>query len=1350
MKSNGNIADSAASPALSEEKRRLFEQRLQRLGRPAASAPQSIPSRPETARRLASLGQARIWVLDDLNENSPSYNITSSFIVENAVDSAALEFALNQVVARHETLRSCYRLVDGEVEECIHNELALSLDRHSCDSLEHARQSAQAFGRIPFSVQSGPLLRLGLFSASGNCHVLILSIHDIVFDKWSLKLFWSEFSQFYRLAVTGVPATVPELPIAYSDFAHWQREWLKSGEQTRQIAYWKKRLENPPPPISLPTDRPYPSAIADPGSLARSRISDSVSQAVRHFSAENEVSLFTTFLMGFGILLARYSETDDVLISSPVANRRKKETANLIGFFLNTLVARIDLSGNPTVTEALARAKSTVAGALEHQDLPTDAIVDALKPGRVPGRHPLFQTMFVFQREDEGAPKLNLQGCVIRPTFIETKTSKFDLSLFVAESGRGFETVAEFRTDIFREETIRRFLDHFNALMADLAAHPEKRVYELNLLSASELESLLRDFQGEPIAADSLQPLPDQIVAHAHETPHAVAISCGTVSITYQELAARAASLARKLVELPHAPFAPVGIFVERSIEAIIALLAAQLAGSPYLPLDPAYPPKRNLAVFDDARPFAILTTAKEAPELRRLVDIPILSTSESGSPDTPLPTLSLSHLAYLIYTSGSTGKPKGVPITHGNLAHSTRARSLFYGFDPDRFLLLSSLSFDSSVAGIFWSLSSGKTLVVLPAGEERDPFAMRDAVERNQATALLCIPSLYRELIADEPARLSSLRLAIVAGETCPSELVEFHHRSLPNCELYNEYGPTEATVWCAAAKLQPHKPVTIGQAVPGYEAHVLSPAGQLLPVGVRGELFIAGPGVSSGYRNTDPLADERFPLVRLPGRAPVRMYRSGDRVRRLIDGNLEFLGRIDDQVKLSGFRFEPAETETALRSIVGVDDALARLVADNASDTPSRLVAYLVATENFDADFPKLKKRLAESLPPHAIPSQFVLLPALPRLPNGKIDVRALPQPASELESEAAFVEPSNPVEVKLVSIWREILQLERVSTRDNFFEIGGTSLQAIRIFSKIRSEYGARISSSRLLQSPTIEDIAKLLDESSSSHSAKCLVPLKTSGSLVPIFLIHSGGLQVLFYKELAQRLDERIPLFGLQAVGHDGSEAPLTSIQDMATRYIAEIEEVHPHGPYVLLGHCFGVTVALEMAKQLAAKGKETPLLVSIDGEAPLPPGHVIPPFPKPHADKPLPIRLPFRAYRYLRRCARKAKILFLYRFGSQEQKEVILLRRTWVAIELAFHNYRSEPYSNPVLAFRCTGSEKYVNHSEHVWKRAAPNMQMHVLDCLHQEILREPTVQKTAAIIHRRLAELPFYAALRDD
>ncbi|MCH6255167.1 amino acid adenylation domain-containing protein [Puniceicoccaceae bacterium K14] len=915
--------DAKSASQLSADKKRLLLQRLNRTAKSTKSKPNGIPKRPLDQPALASLGQARIWVQDDLSGNSPGNNITSSFKLDSSVNSDALTYALNQVVARHEPLRSTYDLEDGEITQHTKPTLTLTLEHATCASTEAMFDDAQAFGRIPFDLNKGPLLRLGLFSSSQTSHVLILSIHDIIFDKWSLKLFWSEFSQFYRQSVSNIQATFPTLEIAYSDFSQWQRDWLKAGEQTRQTNYWKKKLSSPPPPISLPVDGTYSDVIPDQGNLVRAKLPQDLAETLRDFSAKNNASLFTTFLLGYNILLSKFANIDDLLVSSPVANRRKPETANLIGFFLNTLVLRSKFDSQTTIAEALNDTKDSVFEALEHQDLPTDVITKAVKPPRFPGRQPLFQTMFVFQREDEGTPKLELEDVSVSPIFVETKTSKFELSLFVAESNDTFETIVEYRTDLFEEKTIIRLLELYTSVLWEVVQAPNKRISEIELLPTDEAKKIRSFEKGKPLRSSQLTSILERIDQNATSATQAIITSSG--QLDYPELDAKSNSIANSLSQAGAKKNQVVAVYQDRSIDMIVSIIGILKSGAPYLILETDYPDERVSTILEDAK-VQFVIASPERSECSALKNCNVLNVKDCLNASTAsIDTKPESDgLAYLIYTSGSSGKPKGVAVSHANLLASTEARLDFYGSIPQTFLLIPNLSFDSSVAGLFWTLSTGGTLVFPTAEEIRDPDKLCLLARANNVQATLCVPTLYTQLLSWDPASMASLRTAIVAGEACTQALLRKHQKELPDCTLFNEYGPTEATVWATVENLDNHKghdeTVSIGAPIPGVEVRILDNQKNRIGIGQIGELHIGGPTVTDGYLNQPELTERSF----FPLGDHGKFYATGDLASWDKNGKLHYHGRNDDQIKIRGFRIETDEIRSALQSIPEVEDAV------------------------------------------------------------------------------------------------------------------------------------------------------------------------------------------------------------------------------------------------------------------------------------------------------------------------------------------------------------------------------------------------------------------------------------------
>lgn len=1265
--------------------------------------------------------------------------MTSSFDYKGEVEIERLQNALAEIVARHDALRTVFRWEDGELAFEILNGIRPTIIVTESDDLE---SSAIEHARTIFNLEEGPLLKLVVLRQGTRRGRLLLVVHHIVFDEWSLKIFWREFQRFYNS-----PRTSDKQPSAYqySDFAFWQNDQLKQNAYEIQLEYWKSQLQGVPGILELPSVSPRIRSLSDNGAITHLQVDIETSNAIRKLARKNSISLSTALLAGFEILISRYSNTDDFVIGIPIANRRKAEFSDAIGFFLNTAAIRSNLKEDLSLTGALESTHRTVLAALENQDIPFDEVIEAVNPERLSGKLPLVQIMFVYQKDSEAKAKLSLDGVVLENVFSDTKSSKLDLTLFAVDTDHQIELFFEYKEELFDSETIERILDHYKNLLQSMTANIDGSLASLEIFSSSEKQTILERSIGERIPLADTSFLPEQIVEHSCSSPDLIAIETENDTITYSQLIQRANSLSSQLIAAGASRKRPIALYMDRSIDAIVTILGILRSGSHYLPLDPEYPINRTLSILKDAQPTAIVAQDKYRSVIEGNLDIPIISPKQAYESAQSIPSAP-EQLAYIIYTSGSTGRSKGVAISHDNLRASTLARMHYYGAGPQRFLLLSSLSFDSSVAVIFWTLSSGGTLVLPKPGEEKDTVALCNMILNHAVSTLLCIPSLYREILNTQIDHLASLRTVIVAGESCPPLLPQKHFETVPDCALYNEYGPTETTVWCTVGRLEPEKAVTIGNPIPNYETYILNSKRQIQPNGVPGELFVSGLGLAKGYVNDDRLTDDRFISIEIAEGQKIRAYRTGDRARRLASGEIEFLGRIDGQIKILGVRLELGEIESALKCVSSISDAIVQPVVDSLSgETTVRLVGFLVVSPGFEVDQADLKAQLAKDLPRQAIPSQFVVLEKLPKLPNGKIDRKSLPIPDRNVAQGSNFVEATSATEAKLVEIWKEVLSLNRVSIHDNFFDLGGTSLQAIRLFTRIKRGFESNLSAGQLLQSPTISELANLVDGEKQSHSFKYIVPLNRGRGSLPIFLVHSGGLQVLFYKDLASYIDDTIPLYGIQPVGHDGLEKPLEDISEMASRYLSEVTLIHPNGPYILVGHCFGVTVALEMARILQKQGKKVPLVVSIDGETPLRLDHVPKAIEKvPLLKRSLGDKL-YSSYRFLRSQLKPAKEQWILRYGAPDKRADLLIKRTGDGMRKAYHAYRASPYTSKVLAFHCLDSDKWVNHSKKDWLRVAPNMEMVEASCLHDEILVGENAKTTASVIMDTIASLGFYS-----
>ncbi|OYO30320.1 hypothetical protein CD932_03610, partial [Janthinobacterium sp. PC23-8] len=1046
-----------------------------------ADEPAMLARRDDTPAPL-SFAQQRLWFIDQLGVDGGLYNVPVAMRLTGRLDVAALRRSINEIVRRHAVLRTSFEARDGGAVQRIapHLELALAVTDLSIlpEGAREARAQALAAAEAsaPFDLARGPLIRAALLRLDARQHVVLLTLHHGVSDGWSLGVLVRELAALYAAFAAGQPSPLAELALQYADFAQWQRDWLSGPVLRRQLDYWRAQLADAPALLTLPTDRPRPPRQSYGGATLAFEVPPATLQALNRLAQREGATLFMLLVAGFSTLLARYSGQTDICIGTPIANRNRAETEHLIGFFVNTLILRTRVRPGDSYASLLRQVRETALAAYAHQDVPFEQLVEALRPQRHLSHTPLFQVMLVLQN----APldSLQLPELALAPIDSQVAVAKFDLTLNLAERDGRLLAAFEYNTDLFDGATIERMAGHFTRLLAGAAALPEAPLLTLALPGDAERQRLLVDWNGAPApaASDCVQLL---FEAQAARTPHAPALRCGTLELDYATLNASANRLARRLRSLGVGPDTLVGLCLERSADLIVALLAILKAGGAYVPLDPAYPQERLRHMLEDAAPALLLTQRALLPALP-LAGLPQLETVclddavAHAWDDGDLACATLpGHLAYVIYTSGSSGKPKGVQIAHGNLAASSAARLACYGHGG-RYLLTSPVSFDSSVALIFGALLGGATLVLPDAHSVRDPLLLAGLIERERISMLLCVPSLYAELLhLLDPGRHGALRQAIVAGEACPPELVRRSHAQLPQLGLFNEYGPTEGTVWATVLRTAPGMAgasVPIGRAIAGARVYILDAALNLAPTGVAGELYIGGAGVARGYLRQPAMSAEKFmpdPYAETPG---ARMYRSGDLARYLPDGQIDYLGRLDQQVKIRGFRIELEEIETALAALpaVGACVVLAR------EDSPGqrRLVAYLLARQGVDDERlapAVLRAALARSLPDYMVPAHFVALAHWPLTPNGKLDRLALPAP-DMARGAVSLVAPQTPQEVMLAALWAEVLGLDQAGALDNFFEHGGHSLLALRLLARLRATLAQPVPLAALFAAPT----------------------------------------------------------------------------------------------------------------------------------------------------------------------------------------------------------------------------------------------------------------------------------------
>ncbi|HZF09879.1 MAG TPA: non-ribosomal peptide synthase/polyketide synthase [Thermoanaerobaculia bacterium] len=1103
---------SARRSKLSAAKRALLEKRLGggavigASGASGASAarPPAIPRRGAGERLALSFAQERLWFLDQLDPGSPAYNVAVPLAISGELRVAALAASVAAIVARHEVLRTRFELLGEEPVQVIApvtQAAAWPVPLVDLTALGAPRAAAaleelvQADAVRPFALDRGPLLRALIVRLSKREHALLLNAHHIVFDGWSGGVFLRELVAFYRAAVAGKPAPLPELPIQYADFALWQRRFLCGEELARQLTFWRDLLAGSAAHLELPLDHPRGGGLRPPAAVQKAVFPKALGVALRELARRREATLFMVLLAGFELLLSRLTGQQDFNLGTPIAGRNRSETEELMGFFANVLVLRANLAGDPTAEELLSRVRETTLGAYPHQDLPFERLVAELQPDRNLAHNPLFQVTFGLQNAPAA---LYWPGVLLRSLEVRERTAKFDLNLGMAEDGDKLQGSVEYSSGLFAAVTVERLFVHLEVLLGEMVAFPGAPLSSLSVLTAGERHQVLTEWNDTATAYPENLTLDELFAAQAARAPGATAMVFGGERLTYGELERRSAALARRLCTMGVGPEVPVGILLERSAAMVVGLLAILRAGGAYVPLDPSYPAERLAFMVEDSGVPVLLADGSldplipALPEGTRVVrlDAP-LPTGAPAAAATP-PEILPDHLAYVIYTSGSTGRPKGAMNTHRGIVNRLLWMAERYGVEAgDRVLQKTPFSFDVSVWELFLPLLSGACLVVARPGGHQDPAYLVETIRRQEITVLHFVPAMLSAFLeAPDVERCRSLRQVIASGEALPWELERrfFARAGALGARLDNLYGPTEAAVdvtfWsCDPAGTADRVP--IGRPVANTAIHLLDGDLRPVPPGAAGELCIGGVQVARGYLGRPELTAERFVPDPLSARGGERLYRTGDLARHLADGFVEYLGRIDLQVKIRGFRIELGEIESALAAHPEVRECIV-LAMD------ARLVAYVVPAGAERPDVDVLRQQLKRSLPEYMLPAAYVFLAALPLTPNGKVDRKALPAPEAELGGRAdGYVAPHGPTEEILVGIWREVLGRERVGVRDNFFALGGHSLLATQVVSRIRGLFQLEIPVRRLFEMPTVAALARALEEARQGE-ARLLAP------------------------------------------------------------------------------------------------------------------------------------------------------------------------------------------------------------------------------------------------------------------
>jgi surfactin family lipopeptide synthetase A len=1067
---------------------------LNQLGSEEQINPRTILPIPRDRQLPLSFAQSRLWFLYQLEGATGTYNMTGALSLSGSLQVEALKQALGSIIQRHEPLRTRFQTVDGVPVQVIDPQPIWELTMVNLAGKEtEAEKLAYQESQTPFDLTQSPLLRVTLLKLQPEKHILLINMHHIISDGWSIGVFIRELSHLYGAFVAGKEPTLPTLPIQYADFAVWQREWLQGKVLAAQLEYWKRQLAAAPPLLELPTDRPRPAIQTFQGKTERFQLDSKLTQQLKTLSQQSGCTLFMTLLAAFGVVLSRYSGQTDIVIGSAIANRNRREIEGLIGFFVNTLALRLDLSEKPSFAAFLKQVQAVTQDAYEHQDLPFEMLVEELQLERKLDRNPLVQVMFALQNAANEA--WNLPGLTIAEMSWELDSVRFDLEVHLSEVNDGIAGYCCYKIDLFDETTIARLLQHFQNILRAIIANPQQSVSLLTLLSEQEQKQLLVDWNQTQADYPQDSCIHQLFEAQVERTPDAIAVVCSDQQLTYTELNKRANQLAHYLRSLGVEADCLVGLCVERSFAMIIGILGILKAGGAYLPLDSEYPTERLSFMVKDAQISVLLSQEKLVEKLPEYQATRVCldkdwPTIAKFSRDNLNIKLQPHNLGYVIYTSGSTGQPKGVmmgQLALGNLIlwqlqNTTVANEA-------KTLQFAPISFDVSFQEIFSTLSAGGRLVLIPEELRRDTSALLDFLEK-QAIERLFLPFVALQQLAEVSVSrqfwVGSLREVITAGEQLQITLaIAAWFRSLENCTLHNHYGPSESHVVTSFTLTNPVEnwPILppIGRAIANTQIYLLDSYLQPVPIGVPGELYIGGIALAEGYLNRPELTAERFipnpfdpPLTPLDkgGEQPSKLYKTGDLARFLNDGNIEYLGRIDNQVKIRGFRIELGEIEAVLSQYSDVQTTAVIVREDTPGD--KRLVAYVVLNPNSQATSGELRQFLTNQLPAYLVPNTFVILESLPLTPSGKCDRRSLPVPEPQ-ELSDHYIAPKSPTEEILAQIWAQVLKVERVGREDNFFELGGHSLLATQVLSRINSAFGLDLSVQIMFESPTIAGIA-----------------------------------------------------------------------------------------------------------------------------------------------------------------------------------------------------------------------------------------------------------------------------------
>jgi aspartate racemase len=1188
----------------------------QLLMQPAGPPPEGIVPRRQGGPAPLSFAQQRLWFLEQMEGALTAYNLPVAWRLRGPLNREALRRALEAIIRRHEPLRTTFAVVEEEPVQVIGALERFELPLEDLRGLATDQQAAVVVQRRtaeaerPFDLTRDLLLRASLLRLAEDEHVLLLTLHHIAADGWSVEVvLWRELRALYDASCRDEDAGLPELPVQYADYAVWQRKQLEGEGLAELLQYWREQLQGLSA-LELPTDRPRPGRPSYRGARHDFTLGPDLIRQLQALGQAEGVTLHMTLLAAFQALLARYSGQEDIAVGTPIAGRNHAALEDLIGFFVNTLVLRMDLAGDPTFRELLARVRQVSLAAYDHQDLPFEQLVEELRPARHLNRNPLVQVL--FQLLSFSGQGLTLRDLEVLRLPQSSGRARFDLEMHVwqpAEREERLEGTVVYSTDLFDAATIERLVGHFVMLLEGVAADADQRLSALPLLTETERGQLLVEWNETAVAYPADKGVHQLFEEQVERTPGAVAVVFEGQELTYRELNERANQLAHHLRSLGVGPETLVGLCLERSPELVVGILGILKAGGAYVPLDRDYPLQRLEFMLTEARVGVLVTQHSLLGRLPATgCQVICLDTDaaklQSEACSNPLLDVGADDLAYVLFTSGSTGQPKGVAVRHASIARLVFGND-YTKFGPDRvFLQLAPVSFDASTFELWGALLHGAKLVIAPPSLP-DFRHLEELLQRHRVTTLWLTATLFNQVVDHYPQALRGVAEVLTGGEALSVQHICRAQATLGSrVQLINGYGPTECTTFATCYRIPPQlAPATasipIGRPIANTQVYVLDKRRVPVPIGVPGELYLGGPGLARGYLNRPELTAECFvahPFDDAPG---ARLYRTGDLCRWRADGNLEFLGRLDDQVKLRGYRIELGEIEAALNQHPAVAQSAVALREDSPGD--KRLVAFFVSAGTVALDFNDLTHHLRTRLPGYMVPSAIVPLEAFPLTPSGKVNRQRLESlPLAWAPPTPERQVPRNPMEAVLHAVWRELLNGRPFGVRDDFFALGGHSLLAVTMVARVEQLCGRKLPLAKVFERATIEHLSQvLLQEPEVRQEESLLVKVQAGGDKRPLFFLHGDFLGGGFYcLKLARQLGADQPFYALSPHGVSGPRL-LTTVQAMAADHLERVRSVQPDGPYLLGGYCHGALVSFEMAQQLHAQGQKVDLLVLLD-------------------------------------------------------------------------------------------------------------------------------------------------------